>query len=157
MDTIIFDLDGTLLPMPDQEIFLKKYFDALTKKLMSYGLDPQKLVKVVWAGTIAMVENDGSMTNEQRFWQVFCSYFGEDARSYEPVFEDFYRNEFAECKNATGFNPKAALCVKLLKEKGYRLALATNPLFPRIATLTRINWAGLNAEDFDLVTTYENS
>lgn len=31
MDTILFDLDGTLLPM-DQEVFIKHYFGGITKK-----------------------------------------------------------------------------------------------------------------------------
>ena len=35
--------------------------------------------------------------------------------------------------------------------------LATNPLFPAVATESRIRWAGLQKEDFELVTTYENS
>ena len=35
--------------------------------------------------------------------------------------------------------------------------LATNPLFPAIATESRIRWAGLNKDDFELYTTYENS
>lgn len=43
------------------------------------------------------------------------------------------------------------------KKKGYRVVLATNPLFPAIATQTRIGWAGLTPEDFELYTTYENS
>lgn len=157
MDTFIFDLDGTLLPMPDQDFFVKKYFDALTRKLAAYGLESQRLVKTVWAGTMAMVGNDGSMTNEERFWEVFCENIGKDGRSFEPVFDDFYRNEFSESKIATGFDPKAALCIKLLKQKGYHLVMATNPVFPEIATYTRIKWAGLLPEDFDLITTYENS
>ncbi|MBQ7839810.1 MAG: HAD family hydrolase, partial [Lachnospiraceae bacterium] len=36
-------------------------------------------------------------------------------------------------------------------------ALATNPLFPAIATQSRAKWAGLDPEDFALITTYENS
>ena len=35
--------------------------------------------------------------------------------------------------------------------------LATNPLFPAVATHSRIRWAGLEPGDFALVTTYENS
>ena len=35
--------------------------------------------------------------------------------------------------------------------------LATNPLFPAVATESRIRWAGLVPEDFLLYTTYENS
>ena len=44
-----------------------------------------------------------------------------------------------------------------LKARGVRVALATNPIFPRIATEQRIRWAGLAPEDFVLYTTYENS
>ena len=37
------------------------------------------------------------------------------------------------------------------------MVLATNPLFPAIATHSRIRWAGLNPDDFEHITTYENS
>ena len=40
--------------------------------------------------------------------------------------------------------------------QGLRVALATNPLFPRIATETRIRWTGLEPEDFEFFTTYDN-
>ena len=45
----------------------------------------------------------------------------------------------------------------MLKDKGYRVVLATNPLFPSIATESRIRWAGLEPSEFDLYTTYENT
>ena len=44
----------------------------------------------------------------------------------------------------------------MIKAKGLRVALATNPIFPAIATQNRIRWAGLEPEDFELYTTYEN-
>lgn len=157
MNTFIFDLDGTLLPMPNQELFLDTYFKALSKKVAAHGQDPQKLIKAVWTSTGAMVQNDGTMTNEQRFWQVFCSLMGEEARTLEPLFDHFYRNEFTDVKATTFTHPHAVECIRLLKQKGYQVALATNPLFPRVATLTRMKWAGLDPEDFRLITTYENS
>lgn len=157
MNTFIFDLDGTLLPMPSQEMFLDTYMKALGRKILAHGMDPQATVKAVWTATGAMLINDGTRTNEQRFWEVFCSIVGENARELEPVFEEFYRNEFAEVKNTTFSHPMAVQCVKLLKDKGYQVVLATNPLFPRIATLTRMEWAGLNPVDFELITTYDNS
>ena len=36
------------------------------------------------------------------------------------------------------------------------MVLATNPVFPSVATYARIAWAGLENEDFELITTYEN-
>ena len=67
---VLFDLDGTLLPM-DQERFTKTYFQLLAAKLAPLGYDPAKLVDSIWAGTAAMVKNDGSCTNEEAFWRVF--------------------------------------------------------------------------------------
>ena len=156
MKTVLFDLDGTLLPM-DQDVFLKAYFGGLARKLAPLGYDPKELVDGVWAGTAAMVGNDGSRTNEEVFWDCFCGLTRPDARKEEPVFLEFYRVEFQQVRQACGFDPRAAETVRWLKERGCRVALATNPLFPAVATESRIRWAGLNREDFELVTTYENS
>jgi FMN phosphatase YigB (HAD superfamily) len=157
MNTFIFDLDGTLLPMPSQELFLDSYFKALAGKLTPYGLDIQKLTKAVWTGTYAMISNDGTMTNEQRFWDTFGNILEEEVSSIEPLFDEFYKNEFNSAKTTTSSNPLAVECVRLLKEKDYTVVLATNPIFPQAATHARIGWAGLEVKDFAHITTYENS
>ena len=156
LDAILFDLDGTLLPM-DQETFLKAYFGLLARKLAEVGYDPQALVKAIYAGTNAMLHNDGAVSNEVVFWKTFCGIFGEKAREDEPHFDAFYCNEFQQVKDACGFDARAGAMVKRLREKGYRLVLATNPLFPAAATRSRIAWAGLDAQDFEWVTTYDNA
>ena len=156
IDTVLFDLDGTLLPM-DQEEFVNAYMGLLAESLAPYGYEPKHLVAAVWAGTQAMVENDGSRTNEEVFWADFCELFGPEAGQDEPLFAEFYAGDFAHTRTVCGFAPEAAEVVALLKEKGLTVALATNPLSPDIATRQRIRWAGLEHRDFDLVTTYENS
>ena len=152
---VLFDLDGTLLPM-DQDEFVKGYFRLLAKKLAPYGYEPDKLVKAIWHGTGAMIQNDGSCTNEVVFWNDFTNIFGEQARSHEPVFAEYYEKDFQQVKNICGYTPKAAEIVRSLKAAGVRVALATNPVFPAIATESRIRWAGLEPEEFELYTTYEN-
>lgn len=153
---VLFDLDGTLLPM-DQDAFTGDYFKRLAVKLSPYGYEPNQLIKDVWAGTAAMVKNDGTVTNEEAFWKKFAETYGDKVYGEKEIFEDFYRNEFQEVKKVCGFNVKAAEVVKHIKEKGLRVALATNPLFPAIATESRICWAGLSPEDFEMYTTYENA
>ena len=153
---ILFDLDGTLLPM-DQDLFMKYYFGSLAAKLVPHGYDKDTLVNNVWAGTKAMVMNNGSKTNEEAFWDTFCTLVGKDCRPDMPIFDFFYRNEFAATKNACQPTPAAKEVIDLIKASGKRLILATNPLFPAIATENRITWAGLAKEDFELITTYENS
>ena len=153
---ILFDLDGTLLPM-DQEVFVRDYLGRMAAFLAPHGYDPQSLIKAVWAGTGAMVKNDGKALNEDVFWYVFNSLLGRDAKQDLALFEEFYRTEFQKAKDSCGFNPAAVEAIRQIKDMGYRLILATNPLFPAIATYSRIRWAGLNPEDFELITTYENS
>ena len=153
---VLFDLDGTLLPM-DQEVFIRAYFGRLAKRLAPHGYEPEKLLKAIYEGIGAMVGNDGSCRNEDAFWNSFCARFGDRALEDKPLFESFYRNEFQQVKESCGFAPEAAPLVRRLKESGLRVILATNPLFPAVATESRIRWAGLEPSDFEWVTTYENS
>lgn len=155
VSTILFDLDGTLLPM-DQDEFTKTYFKGLAAKITPLGYEPQQLVDAVWKGTAAMVKNNGVKRNEEVFWDAFSGICGEKVLQHKPYFEEFYRTDFQNIKSVCGFNPAAVDVVRKLKEAGFRVALATNPLFPSIATESRIRWAGLQPEDFELYTTYEN-
>ena len=83
---VLFDLDGTLLPM-DMERFTNGYFQLLTEKMAPLGYDPKALIDAVWAGTAAMVKNDGSRLNEEAFWAKFAQAFGPEALADQPVFE----------------------------------------------------------------------
>lgn len=156
LKTVFFDLDGTLLPM-DQDIFVKAYLGAMAEKMASHGFGPGKLVKSIWAGTGAMTVNCSDQTNEEIFWTAAAAVYGQDLRPSEPLFRAFYETEFQNIRTVCGFDPRAGETIALLKQMGYRLVLATNPLFPAVATYNRIRWAGLDPADFELVTTYENS
>ena len=153
--TVLFDLDGTLLPM-ELDSFLETYFALLIKKLSAHGYDPVKAENGMWESLMTMIANDGSRTNEEVFWDRFCQELGEGVRNDKAVFQDFYQNEFHGAKAACGYDPKAAETVAAVKARGLRVVLATSPLYPSIATENRIRWAGFQPEDFELYTTYEN-
>lgn len=153
---VLFDLDGTLLPM-EQEVFTKAYFGGLVQKMAPYGYEPKALIDGVWAGTAAMVKNDGRAKNETVFWETFSGIFGQKVLDQMPVFEAYYREEFQETRKVCGFNPRAAETVRTIKRMGLRVALATNPLFPAVATESRIRWTGLDPVEFERYTTYETS
>ncbi len=154
--TILFDLDGTLLPM-DQDIFVRAYFGGLAEHMAPHGYEPEALIGAIWKGTGAMVKNDGQATNEAVFWETFGRVLGRPAKEDEPLFNVFYEEKFQKVKDVCGFHPTAAPLVRGLRERGYRVILATNPIFPRVATDRRIRWAGLTPSDFDFYTTYENA
>ena len=148
LKAVLFDLDGTLLPM-DQDAFVSGYFKYLCQKMAPYGYEPQTLVKAIWGGTEAMVRNDGSCRNEEAFWRFFVNVYGEGARVHAPLFEEFYAVEFQQARSLCGFDPRAVETVRLVKALGLRAVLATNPLFPAVATESRIRWAGLDPKDFE--------
>ncbi len=153
---VLFDLDGTLLPM-EQDGFAKCYFKSLAAFLAPHGYEPAKLIAGINAGVEAMVRNDGSMLNEDVFWQAFADSYGEEATKDKDVFDNYYRTDFVKAKDFCKYNPAAAKAVNEILNKGYRVALATNPVFPKIATEARIFWAGLEPDNFEIITTYENS
>jgi len=153
---ILFDLDGTLLPM-DEEIFIKDYFAALIKKISPHGYNPDQLVSGIWKATKSMMTNNGEKLNEHVFWEDFSKTMGEEVLEHMPLFEDFYNNDFDLLSTSCGYNEKAKEVVDKVKSMGYRVVLATNPVFPKAATEKRLKWVGLSPQDFELCTTYENT
>lgn len=153
--TILFDMDGTLLPM-DQNAFAKAYFSTLSKRIAPHGYEPKRLIDGVLAGTEAMIRNDGEKTNEARFWEKFACLFGDKVYGEIPLFDEYYRTDFEQIRAVCGHNPAVAQAIQTLKNDGYTLVLASNPIFPRIAQVARMHWSGVDQNDFALVTSYEN-
>ena len=156
MDTILFDLDGTLLPM-DQTVFVKRYMGELAERFAPLGFDRQAFQEALVAATMAQVKNTSEHTNEEVFWQVFEERTSPDIRRQEPAFRAYYETDYQELSRVVRPGGRAREAVDLLQKKGYQLVLATNPLFPRAAVWPRIHWAGLCPEDFVWITTFENS
>lgn len=153
---ILFDLDGTLLPM-DQDLFVKTFSGILARKMVALkGYDPKQFSTAIWTAIGRITKNDGSRSNEQLWWDVYCSIIGQQGREDESIFLDFYNNEFQQVADVCGRDEMAAEIISLVKSKGLRPILATNPLFPRPATASRIRWAGMQPEDFELFTTFED-
>jgi len=159
IDTILFDLDGTLVRF-SQEDFIRTYFPELSKVFIKLGLDAEKAVKGVWAGTKAMVLNDGSVLNKQRFWDAFSEFMcidDEKLKQVEDACDSFYSNEFDIVKSIVDHNEITTRIAETVKQRGYNVVLATNPLFPPCAVDTRLGWIGLERDDFLHITHYENS
>ena len=152
---LLFDLDGTLLPM-DREEFVRAYLPGISAAGRSLG-DPKMIADSILKGSYAMVKStDPFRTMEQVFWEAFERLSGITRRSSEAIFDGYYRSDaFDSLQAITPAEPLAPAIVAAAKATGRRLILATSPLFPRIAVEKRIVWAGLNPADFEHITTYE--
>lgn len=155
LDTILFDLDGTLLAM-DTELFTKKYFKELALKVEDF-FTPEEITKQLWTSTDYMINNgDKNKTNEEAFYEDFYNNVSHKAEVLNPILDEFYRDDFNNVRSVSQENEDMKRSVKQLKDKGYNLVVATNPLFPKTAILNRIEWAGLDKDDFILITSFEN-
>ena len=153
---ILFDMDGTLLPM-DADTFARCYFKLLTKKMLPKGYEPDDIIRGVNAGITAMQPNDGSRPNAEVFWEQFAKTIGDRVLDDQALFDEFYYVEFQRISSSCGYTPRAKETIELCKELGYRVAIATEPIFPLSAMESRLRWAGVDPASVEFITSYETS
>ena len=153
--TVLFDLDGTLIGM-DQDEFVKEYFSSIIEHLSSLGYDAPTAERALYGAVRAIFANDGKITNEQCFSRAFLDGIGGYTDTLDPL-DDYYNGAFVEVISTTCYEyPRAREVLERVKNKGLRAVLATNPLFPEVATIQRMAIGGLYPRDFEYITTYEN-
>lgn len=157
---IMFDLDGTLLCM-DNMLFIKYYYKLLTKRMAKYGYDANELIENVTKATYKVMANDGFKTNRECFFENFIKYMGDklhtDINSLECEFNDFYNNEFNEIKKIVGENKEVNEILDYVRNLNLKVIVATTPVFPYVAVDNRLAWINEKIDNFDYVSTYENS
>jgi HAD superfamily hydrolase (TIGR01549 family) len=153
---ILCDLDDTLIDN-DIESFLPQYLKVFARDVASF-IDPDQFVKALLAGTQRAVANrQPDCTLRDVFDSTFYPALGLDKGEFQAVEERFYGQIFPTLRSLTQPRPEARHFVEAALAKGYRLIIATNPLFPETANLQRLAWAGVPAEKypFELVTSIE--
>jgi FMN phosphatase YigB (HAD superfamily) len=155
IQAILFDLDGTLLSN-NMDAFLPHYFELLGSR-MAHVMPPEPFLAHLMRATRAMIANDGRATNQEVFAKSFFPVNGHSREEVEPLFRDFYANDFPSLRRYTQRRPRAGHVVQLAFDLGLDVVIATNPVFPAVAVYQRLAWAGVDDLPYDLVTTYENS
>ena len=113
---ILFDLDGTLLPM-DMDEFTNGYFKELYKAVNPEDIPIKTFVDAIWKGTYSMMTNDGKKTNRDAFWDTFGSLTGCDVDDMDRRCLSFYSSEFKLSKCFTKDNPLARKAVQIARKK----------------------------------------
>lgn len=151
---IFFDLDGTLLPLKDDD-FYSTYIKLLVNKLKDYGYEPNRMVNNIKTLMNKLFSNDGSKTCKEVFYELFYSEYGDKVNEDEALYNSFYKNEFKELKLVCKENKDAKELIKNIKNKVNKVVLATNSLLPYEAIKTRLSFIDLNENDFDYISKYE--
>lgn len=153
--TLLLDLDDTLLDT-NLEAFVPVYFQALSGHLAEYA-EPTALVRALIAGFHLMNESeDSTRTLQQIFDPDFYTRLGLRPEEVAEVIEEFYDEVFPTLAQYTRPRPEAVPFVEWAFSCGYRIAIATDPFFPRKATYHRLRWAGFDPDRFELVSSFEH-
>lgn len=156
--TLLLDLDDTCLGN-SMETFIPAYLQALGDHLAEF-VSPAELAPALLFGTREMLENNSpNRTLKQVFDQAFYSKLGINPQDFKHLFDTFYSEKFSKLKKLTHVRPEAIQMVDEAFARGYTVAIATNPLFPRTAILQRLEWAGLSPQQyqFSLIPSYETA
>ena len=154
--TLLLDLDDTLLDT-NMDTFISAYFQSLSSFLSPY-IEPQKMLSFLIKGTEKMMADlDPRTTLQEVFAPEFFPNFDVDRDVLTRQIDKFYEEVFSTLGHVTNKNEQAVPFVEWAFEQGYRLAIATNPLFPLVAIHHRMRWAGLPPEryPFEIVSAYE--
>ncbi len=157
MLAVLFDLDGTLLDL-DLGAFLKRYFVALDEASspLAVGQAPADFMTALHAAVGTMMESHPGRTNRDVFFDDLLRRTGVDLNDHWPVYERFYRDVFPTLGDCAGPAKGARRAVTTALDLGLKVAIATNPIFPRIAVEHRLAWAGLGDVELPVITTYED-
>jgi FMN phosphatase YigB (HAD superfamily) len=153
---VLFDLDGTLLQV-EMNAFIPAYIDKLAVHFADVA-ERRAFTRVVRAATFALIQSDdGETTNEELFHAAIERQLGIDGRLFGQRLERFYDDGMADLEGLIRPLPLARNILARCFERGLKVVIATNPVFPRAVVEARLRWGGLADFPFELVTTFENS
>ena len=153
--TLLFDLDDTLLDT-NIETFVSAYFQALSEHMSPYVAADKMLPALLSATKLMMDSDDPLQTLQTVFETKFYSAIGIAKHELLEMLEGFYDNIFPKLGKYTNQRPEAVSVIEWAFSRGYRVAIATDPLFPRKATRHRLRWAGFDPDQFELVSSFED-
>ena len=155
--TLMIDIDNTLLGN-SMGTFIPAYMAALGEALSSYS-DLKKVSSVLLAATEEMFRNNlPNRTLKEAFDPAFYPALGISADEVKHLLERFYDEEFPKLAYLSQRRPEAVVLVETAIQRGWQIAIATNPIFPLAAILHRLAWAGLSIDKFPflIVPSYES-
>lgn len=154
MQAVLFDLDGTLLEM-DTAVFAAEYLKEVGGAVAPV-VNPVRFAADLMASTGAMIGNsDPGLTNREVFWADFRPRMGDAYEAVMPLIEEFYAGKFRTLSRVARPGRSARDAVKAALDRGFRIVLATQPVFPLSAVRDRMAWAGVEDLPWEFVTSYE--
>jgi FMN phosphatase YigB (HAD superfamily) len=154
LKAVLFDLDNTLI-IYDEVEFFKLYFPMVASWFKDL-ISPDKFAEKLMQATLDMHQNDGSVSNRERFLKAFCQGTGWDRQDIWKRFDGFYAQDWDRLMDTTTVPNCSREVLEGVQEHGLKTVIATNPIWPLRAQLRRLAWAGLDGLQLSLVTNIDN-
>ena len=153
--TVLIDLDETLLSI-DIDVFVQDYLKALGTFLNNNNQD--ETVQLLSQAALAMImKSMPGQTLEQTFDNAFYPQMNVEKNDLWEKANTFYGTVFPDFRTYASPKSAAVELVESAFSNNHQVVIATNPCFPRTATLQRLQWAALDPQTypFQLISTYE--
>ena len=152
---LLVDLDGTLLGL-DIDRFLPVYLQQLAAFVGEAVRLPDFSLRFMSAVQTMVASRPDESTNEEAFYATFRAGLSpEAAQSCDDAFASFYEVVFPSLGEQTRPMPGARAFIAAARRGGYRLILATSPVFPRFVIEQRLAWAAIAPDAFAAITSFE--
>ena len=155
LEAVLFDLDNTLI-LFNETIFFKEYMKNLSAHFTDL-MTIQDFTQRLFQATLVMVDNNGEQTNAELFINSFGNGADADKDELWQRFIFFYENNFEQLRPLMTPIKKAPEVMLNIQQKGLKIVIATNPMFPMNVQLDRLRWAGLEDFPYELITSADNT
>ena len=156
VQAVFFDLDGTLVDV-DMNLFVPGYLRRLTEQMES-RVDPARAVRALHQAVAEMFANrDPQKTLEGVLFDVLHAELGMSAQEYRESLDRFCCFDLDSLQHLVKSHPLSRQLIDVCLARDWRVALATNPIFPRAVVDARVSWGALDGAVFHHVSSYENA
>lgn len=153
--TVLFDLDGTLLPI-DIDEFLVGYIQSAYQRFKDL-MPLDKFASCIKKATYLMIDDvDPESDKLTQFGRRFEVLTGHKWVELRPRFDEFYASDFPLLKSYVRAESQARKVVEKCLASGMKVVLATNSVFPEAAVRERMKWCGVDDLPWMFVANMEN-
>lgn len=154
LKAVLFDLDNTLI-LFDEIKFVSSYFLSVSGKFADV-IEPDSFADRLMKATMEMHGNDGTILNRERFLRAFATGVSLSPDEIWSRFDRFYNEDFDRFRDLVSAPACARDVFKHVSERGLKIVIATNPIWPLSAQMRRLSWVGLDDIEIALVTHIDN-
>lgn len=153
VSTLLFDLDGTLVRMERRGLELRFVLRAMWR--FAGAIPPWRFRKALYGAIDLMQSHDTPRTNHEVVMDELARHSRKSREDLERRARLLVSRDFAALADRFSPVPRARETLLLARDLGYRLILATNPVWPLEAVKMRMAWGNIADVPFDFITNSE--